>query len=214
MTISLVKKLSRRCLLVVLTVLATGCASVKQMPSASAVAEESSNAVLAVPAAHQVVQEDSVLFTENLPSEKPADTNNLVSYISNSWNVSLAFAKEIVDIADKNAFEDFPKRNDILAIIAVESGFRPKASLRGSYGLMQIEKKSHIRKLAGRSIFSPSVNIEIGAQILNEYFKLLGKNIKATLLSYNAGIGNYKRGRFKYEYYLKYKKQLALLPKL
>lgn len=231
MTFVQVKKLFRRCLLIAVIGLATGCASVKQMPSTSTVVEDSNKVVAipvvasTVPAPSKSVKEDQLedliqfmearpVSNQNLALEKPTDTQILVEHISTKWKVSPALATSIVNLAEKNARADFPKRNDILAIIAVESSFNPKASFRGSHGLMQIEKKSHLKKLAGRNIFDIAVNIELGSNILYEYFMLVGKNVKATLLSYNAGIGNYKKGRYKLEYYQKYKTQLALLPKL
>lgn len=231
MTFVQVKKLFRRCLLIAIIGLATGCASVKQMPSTSTAVEDSNKVVAipvvasAVPAPSKLVKEDPLedliqfmearpVSNQNLALEKPTDTQILVEHISTKWRISPALATNIVNLAEKNARADFPKRNDILAIIAVESSFNPKASFRGSHGLMQIEKKSHLNKLAGRNIFDIAVNIELGSNILYEYFMLVGKNVKATLLSYNAGIGNYKKGRYKLEYYQKYKTQLALLPKL
>lgn len=236
MTLVQVKKLFRRCLLIATIGVATGCASVKQMPSTSTVVEDSnkvvadSNKVVAVieapaSAPSELVKEDSLghiipfletkqVSTKNLALEKSTDTDILVKHLVTNWKVSPLLAREIVMLAEKNARADFPKRNDILAIIAVESSYNPKASFRGSHGLMQIEKKSHLDKLKGRNIFNVAVNIELGATVLYEYFQLVGKNVKATLLSYNAGIGNYKKGRYRLEYYTKYKKQLALLPKV
>jgi hypothetical protein len=199
--------------------LATGCANIQQMPSASAVAEDSST-VKSKPVTMDKAQEDLIgdllpflTSEQNFALEKPTSTENLVTFIVMKWKVPKALAIEIVQLADKYAYEDFPKRNDILAIISVESGFNPKASYHGSHGLMQIEKKSHLEKLKYRNIFDPEVNIELGSKILNEYYNLLDKNVRSALLAYNAGIGNFKKRRYRSVYYMKYKNQLALIPK-
>ena len=133
-------------------------------------------------------------------------------YISTRFKLTVSYTSEILRAAEANAYADFPKVKDILAVVAVESGYNAKAIHRGSYGLMQIEKKSHADKIKGRSIFNPSTNIEIGASVLHEYYLLLNKSEKAATLAYNSGIGNYLKGRSKIAYYRKYRKERNALP--
>jgi hypothetical protein len=90
----------------------------------------------------------------------------------------------------------------ILAIISVESHFNLNASNNGSFGLMQVEEKSHLTKLRGRDVFNMYVNMEVGSRVYEEYYGMFG-NIRSTLLAYNAGPTNYRIGNFNEEYYTK-----------
>jgi hypothetical protein len=209
-----IKKLFRRCLLIAVIGLATGCASVKQMPSSLVVIQERSlgvkEIVVEVKASPipPVVTPALEVQTKDLVLETPATNSKLVEYISERFKVSEKIAADIVKFATQHAHENFPKRNDILAIIAVESHYNARALHRGCYGLMQIERKSHMKKLDGRSLFNPNVNIEIGSDVLFQYFELLKGNKKAAILSFNSGIGNFLKKRYRMEYYRKYSVEL------
>jgi membrane-bound lytic murein transglycosylase MltF len=134
--------------------------------------------------------------------------------LSNIFRISPQLSEKIVDSAGRNAYSDFPSRNDILAIIAVESNFNPKAYHKGSVGLMQIEKRSHRKLISGKYLYDIDANIKAGSVILHQYFITLGNDKKAAILAYNAGIGNYLRRRFKIEYYKKYLSKLSLISKI
>lgn len=119
--------------------------------------------------------------------------------------------KEIVYAATTFGYGGFPSAVDILAIISVESSFNSKASYRGSKGLMQIHVPAHGKNFIGKNIFDVKTNIEYGSDLLYEYYVLLGRNRKAAILAYNAGIGNYLKGRYNIEYWHKYQKALMVL---
>ena len=222
-----IKKLFRRCLLIAMIGVATGCASVKQMPSSTVEIQEHS--LEALKRTERIVLSRTrgsaanyppLIYTalkvpdENFVLEISVTDGKLSDYIATRFKLSPKDARQMVKLANEYAHETFPKRNDILAIIAVESSYNTKASFRGCYGLMQINKKIHSKLLRKRSLFDPAVNIEIGSIILNEYFELFKRNNKAAVLSYNAGIGNYAKRRYKLEYYTKYKAELNLISKL
>jgi len=156
--------------------------------------------------------EDKPQKQEELPqAPQVTEDQKLATRISDKFLIPIELATTIIVLATKNAHEDFPTRNDILAVIAVESGFHPKVSYRGSHGLMQIEMKSHRDKLYGRSIFDPSTNTEIGAFVLNQLYEMLGKNKRGAFLAYNSGIGNYLKGHYREDYYRKVMKQLQFI---
>ena len=78
----------------------------------------------------------------------------------------------------------------ILAVVAVESRYNPVAeSNMGAKGLMQVIPKFHAEKLVehgGESaLLDPSVNIQVGAQILREYLRRFGET--ETALQMYAG---------------------------
>lgn len=210
--------LIRLCTLLFLMCLFTACASTKLpvAPEAQSLKEVSKivqhveqNEVIPYLVSVSADTEVSKNFAlESIPITSMANT--LVSI----FKIPSDTSDEIVKAAERNAYSDFPSRNDILAIIAVESSFNPKAFLLGNMGLMQVRKKSHIGKLKGRSLFNIEANIEIGVIILREYFIKFGCDRKAAILSYNSGDGNYSKGRFHYEYYKKFLKALSYISKI
>lgn len=67
----------------------------------------------------------------------------------------------------------------ILAVMAIESRYNPVAqSDMGAKGLMQVIPKFHLEKLLDHggedALLVPEVNIQVGAQILREYYRRFG----------------------------------------
>lgn len=75
----------------------------------------------------------------------------------------------------------------IIAVIAVESGFRPHArSVSNARGLMQVVPRWHREKIRNRDLFDPRVAIDVGTSVLREYLdKANGNPLKA--LKYYCG---------------------------
>jgi len=98
----------------------------------------------------------------------------------------------VVKIAKSLSYSDFPKTMDILAIVRVESAFRPMVinpeigSVGPSRGLMQIQNGS----------LEVHRNMHEGVGLLREYYQRLGSK-EAAVKSYNIGISAYKQGRAK-----------------
>lgn len=97
----------------------------------------------------------------------------------------------VVKIAKSLSYSDFPKTIDIIAIIRVESAFRPMvinpevgSSVGPSRGLMQVQNGS----------LEVHRNMHEGVGLLREYYQRLGSS-EAAIKSYNIGIGAYKQGR-------------------
>ena len=139
---------------------------------------------------------------------KPTVDGDLVKRIAERWKRSPDMIRDIVRYAHEHAYKDFPQPAHILAIIAVESSFNPKASSRKNVGLMQINLPANGSKLRNRSM---QENIRVGAGLLNEYYGMLRGNRRAAILSYNAGIGSYIKGRYNSSYYAKYQRELTRL---
>lgn len=135
----------------------------------------------------------------------------LVKALAQHYKKPTSQIQRIVAMAEKAAKEnDFPRRNMILAIIAVESRFNPKASYLGSKGLMQIRVNSHRKELVGKNPLSIEDNISVGVGILRQY-KELAKSDKLTIIAYNQGIGVIKRRHYSTAYYKSVKKELAYI---
>ena len=142
---------------------------------------------------------------------KPDQDESLITELSNHFRQPREIVSRIVAAANRMARADFPSRNDILAIIAVESSFNPRASHSGSKGLMQIQLSSHRDKLRGKNPYDVDDNVTIGAAILEEYYTQLDKNRRAAVLAYNAGIGSYLRKRYVERYHAMFQKALSFM---
>lgn len=93
---------------------------------------------------------------------------------------------KLLAMVDAHAYQDFPKREDILAVIEIESKFDPKAHGLGGRGLMQVRGGS----------LNPKKNLEQGIGYLRDMFLLFGSEHKA-FLAYNAGPGRVMQGKGK-----------------
>jgi hypothetical protein len=133
-----------------------------------------------------------------------------VSAVVLNYDQDPTFVQHLVSIAEKYAYSDFPKKEDILAIVAVESRFRTNAHYGNSQGLMQIDRVANHKDIRG-SLFDPEENIRVGVKILRKYYDLLGGNRRAAIMAYNEGIGLYMHGRRTRTYLTKVEKNAKLI---
>lgn len=145
---------------------------------------------------------------------KNRDDLVLIKSVASRFKKSEDLIRTIVFTASKYAYSDFPKKEDILAVIAVESTYNTKAHHRGSWGLMQIEARSHKSKYVGMDITNIDANIKIGSEILREYYLLSKRNRVGALTSYNVGIGSYLQGKRNPTYISKLNKEYLWISKL
>ncbi len=77
----------------------------------------------------------------------------------------------------------------VLAVVAVESGFRPEAvSSKGAQGLMQLMPRT-AESLGVSDAFDPEQNLDAGVRHLEALLKLYGGDLTRALAAYNAGQG-------------------------
>jgi soluble lytic murein transglycosylase-like protein len=77
----------------------------------------------------------------------------------------------------------------VLAVVAVESGFRPDAvSPKGAQGLMQLMPRT-AASLGVEDAFDPEQNLDAGVRHLESLLKLYDGNLTRALAAYNAGQG-------------------------
>lgn len=78
----------------------------------------------------------------------------------------------------------------LLAFMKPESGYRANAKNKsGASGLMQVIPRWHREKIAGRNIMHYKVNIDVGAQVINEYLAWHGENMAKAMKRYSGGAG-------------------------
>jgi soluble lytic murein transglycosylase-like protein len=75
----------------------------------------------------------------------------------------------------------------VIAVVAVESGFRPEAvSPKGAQGLMQLMPRT-AEALGVENAFDPAQNLDGGARHLGQLLTLYGGDLAKALAAYNAG---------------------------
>jgi soluble lytic murein transglycosylase-like protein len=81
----------------------------------------------------------------------------------------------------------------VLAVVAVESGFRPEAvSPKGAQGLMQLMPQT-AEALGVQDALDPEQNVDAGVRHLQALIKLYRGDLKRALAAYNAGQGAVER---------------------
>ncbi|TFG98287.1 lytic transglycosylase domain-containing protein [Candidatus Thorarchaeota archaeon] len=142
-----------------------------------------------------------------------ADTKavqEMIKTVSSKHGVDPKLAGRIVRAAHRYEHQDFPKAEDILAVIGVESRFKPNARSHlakdPAVGLMQI--RPGIWNLSPQALLSVENNIKHGSDILRKYYTKLQDEASA-LQAYNVGITAFKRGKTNHHYLRKVRAELA-----
>jgi len=127
---------------------------------------------------------------ESMLNEKKYARVNFLEYQSAFFKRKFPDISKIIAVTYKKSQYFGFKPNLILAVMQVESAFNPLAlSAAGAYGLMQIHYavwKDEL-KIDKSRIFNIDYNIELGLQILRQYYDRSGGNIKRALFLYNNG---------------------------
>lgn len=123
----------------------------------------------------EVQQESAKMFAAKLV----LDTNSKVAPVDASSMVDQAFKQ-----GSKHKIDPL----FILAIIRKESTFNKKArSGHNAAGLMQVMPRWHKDKIKGRNIYSVSVNVEVGTQILSDCLIKNNGNLNRAMRCYSGG---------------------------
>jgi len=124
----------------------------------------------------------------------PQKYQALVSYVSRRYRIAPDVIERFVGAAYDAGRNTGLDPLLILAVMAVESRFNPVAeSLVGAKGLMQVVPKYHLDKLiehgGEEAVLDPTINIALGARILQEYVRRTG-SLEAGLQSYNGALAD------------------------
>ncbi len=117
----------------------------------------------------------------------------VASYAAGKYKVPLAEVQKYVAMAFDTARAQRVDPMLVVAVMAVESGFRPAVqSQMGAQGLMQIHAVAHrprFEAFGGKDmVLDPAANIEVGVQILKEYLRRTTSSEMA--LKYYVGAAN------------------------
>jgi len=132
----------------------------------------------------------------------------IVQQVTNKYNIDPHLAKEVVKFAHEHAYQDFPTAKDILAIVGIESSFRPHVQSQlkkdPARGLMQV--RPGVWNLDPEELDDIENNIQHGAYILHKYYTKL-QNKQAAVQAYNVGITDFRKGTTNPRYLTKYQQE-------
>lgn len=101
--------------------------------------------------------------------------------------IATAPANDIKAIVHEVAASEQVSPHLIEAVIAVESGYNPRAvSPKGAQGLMQLMPSTALR-FGVVDPFDPRENVRAGARYLKQLLELFGGELRLALAAYNAG---------------------------
>lgn len=145
------------------------------------------------------------------PKADPAqeEIKKLTDLVVKRFKVKPELAEKIVTLAKKHEKPVFPKAEDLLSIIAIESSFNPNAvsNLKKdpAVGLTQIRPKvwGYDPKALKNNI---ETQIKGAADILDKYNRHL-KDEEDAVHAYNIGLGSFRKGKFNQKYVDKFNRE-------
>jgi soluble lytic murein transglycosylase-like protein len=143
----------------------------------------------------EVVQAKPAVTAPQKVEKKEPTRDDMIQHITSNYKVNRDKASEIVDTAIRHANPVYPKAHDIVAVMGVESEYKPEAKSKlkrdPAIGLMQV--RPGVNGINPNEFKTIDGQVKHGASILSQYYKRLG-NPDAALHAYNVGIGNHIRG--------------------
>jgi soluble lytic murein transglycosylase-like protein len=129
----------------------------------------------------QLVGEPAVASAVQTVADSPREREQraVAEFIAKRYRVAEDAASDFVTIAYRAGDQHRVDPLLILAVMAIESRYNPVAeSGMGARGLMQVIPRYHLEKLephgGEQALLAPEVNIQVGAQILREYYRRFG----------------------------------------
>ncbi|KKK48416.1 hypothetical protein LCGC14_3145320, partial [marine sediment metagenome] len=146
----------------------------------------------------------------NIPAPTLVKRTELAKTIASKYRVNQELVMKVVNLAYQYEDQTFPKAEDILAIIGVESSFNPKSKSNlqsdPALGLMQI--RPGVWNIDPEHLDNVEMQIKYGVDILRQYYKKLG-NAEDAIQAYNLGLTRFRKGGRNTRYVAKYQRELA-----
>jgi soluble lytic murein transglycosylase-like protein len=161
-----------------------------------------------------VRQEIPIALSQPVFSHHPNNLTLVSAILDRYKHVDDDLIHDVVFYSHKYARPDFPKQADILAMIATESSFNPKAVSKlkrdPAIGLTQIRPGAWRHKIKRHELNDVENQIKYGAEILaHNYKKLQDKHL--ALHAYNLGLTSVLRGQRSKTYVVKFERELKAL---
>lgn len=154
------------------------------------------------------------IMVNNPPPPSNIDIQLVADNIVDRYNIDRELAHSVAQAADNHQYADFPKAEDIIAIVAIESSFNPKAKSKlkkdPAYGLTQIRHQVWKKQIGNDDMSNVDNQIRHGAAILAHYYART-KNKDKAIMAYNVGITAALRGKKNEEYLRRYNHELVAL---
>jgi len=124
---------------------------------------------------------------------------------------------QALDAAERFQYKDFPRAQDIITIIGIESSWRvdvmSQLSTDRAYGLTQIRPATWSDVIGEDDIRDVDTQVRAAADILHHYYMSLNKSKAGAILSYNNGITAYVNGAYTKDYLYKFWREVAYVEK-
>lgn len=138
--------------------------------------------------------------SEVIEAPHASSTNDkIVHELSKKYSQSEEVIRHILSEVGRHVSPTFPRKEDLLALIAVESKFNPTAKDGKSKGVTQVNVGFHYLP----NPYQIGANIAKGVEILKGCYETAGRSRKGAFLCYNAGEGAYLKGRYNISYFQK-----------
>jgi soluble lytic murein transglycosylase-like protein len=139
----------------------------------------------AEPVAQQTIKKSEV---------KQDNLAQVAERISARYKIDIEDAESYVALAKKHENEVFPKAEDLIALMGVESSFNPeaKSGLRKDPALGLTQIRPGVWKINPAELSSEDNQVKYAAKILKDYYKQLGGNMASAFEAYNVGITAFK----------------------
>lgn len=123
------------------------------------------------------------LILLSLSSSVHSKSRSLEEYISKLCTEQCVNSHKLNKVVKKANKKYKLPRHLLIAVLKTESKFQKTSYNKGNYGLMQVNKSSHLDKVRGKDLYEVEVNIDIGARILSDCLKKT-KSMKHALICY------------------------------
>lgn len=149
----------------------------------------------------RAVARKGVLVADKSPVRLNRAQRGVVQHIVRKYRVRTESVERYVSYAHQSGRAYNLDPYLILAVMATESSFNPRAESRvGAQGLMQVHTKVHKDRFkpygSTRMVWQPKVNIQVGSSILSDYIKRYGSErralkayVGAANLAHDSGYG-------------------------
>lgn len=133
--------------------------------------------------------QESGMGDDSAPIRLSRAEQGVVQHISRTFRVQQSSVEQYVSYARRSGEVYHVDPYLILAVMATESSFNPRAQSRvGAQGLMQVHTRMHKKRFAPYgstdTVWEPRVNILVGSSILSDYLKRYGGSERRALQAY------------------------------